>query len=505
MRLYLDAPPLELQAAEPADESDHQPRRLLAGLAVPYGVEALVGETLVTFAAGSVTAAERVPLLLGHDPQRPVGVLAEHEETETGLRATFSVDATPEGDVALVQAASGSRAGLSVGVDVVTFEESEDGERITVQAGRLAETSLVSLAAYAGAAVDHVAASQPRAEGADMPDQPTSPAAASDVPEDVPADAPHQPPPMIITARAEPEMRLGEYVQTLVRAERGDRGAAQRIEAALTRGNLAGNPGVVPIAYVSQIVDGLGDERPLFDAVDHAEMPPAGMTIRRPVIATRPDGAFMADDTAAAPTGAVAINNLDETIRQWAWAGSASVALVERSAPSYVEEVFTQAIKSYHRDVEADIAGFFPAAAGGPASLGAAVAAFMAAYRRAPTLLVCGGAAYGKLLDSRGALTFSSGSADASGSATVAGLKTITSPDVATGDAWVTLPELVEVRESAPIRLSVSDVTSLSLEVGVTSFYASVRTLPTSGAVAGAVGIPTFNPVGLEAPAGRSK
>ena len=126
------------------------------------------------------------------------------------------------------------------------------------------------------------------------------------------------------------------------------------------------------MAYVQDIVDGLGDDRPLFNAVAHAEMPPSGMTIRRPVIATRPDGAFIADDTAGAPTNAVAINNLDVTIKQWAWGGSASVALVERSAPSYVEEVFAQAIRSMHRDVEADIAAAFPAAAGGAASLGVA-------------------------------------------------------------------------------------------------------------------------------------
>ena len=53
-------------------------------------------------------------------------------------------------------------------------------------------------------------------------------------------------------------------------------------------------------------------------------------------------------------------------MKQWAWGGSASVALVERSAPSYIEEVFSQAIKSYYRDVEADIASAFPAAWAGP-------------------------------------------------------------------------------------------------------------------------------------------
>jgi len=168
-----------------------------------------------------------------------------------------------------------------------------------------------------------------------MPDDPRPPE-----PEPTPEPAPEPEPTtprLVLAERSEPEMRLGEYVQNLVRAERGDRAARERIEAALTREVIANNPGVVPIAYVTQMIDSLGYTRPLFDAMTHAEMPPAGMTIRRPEITTRPNGDWLADDTAGAPSGAVAIVNHDETVTQWAWGGSASVALVERSSPSYVE------------------------------------------------------------------------------------------------------------------------------------------------------------------------
>jgi hypothetical protein len=79
-------------------------------------------------------------------------------------------------------------------------------------------------------------------------------------------------------------MRLGEYVQTFIRAEKGDPRAVQRIEAALTREVVGTNPGVVPIAYVQQILDSLGAPRTLFGAFNHAELPPAGMTVRRPEV-----------------------------------------------------------------------------------------------------------------------------------------------------------------------------------------------------------------------------
>jgi len=229
------------------------------------------------------------------------------------------------------------------------------------------------------------------------------------------------------------------------------------------------------------------------------------MTIRRPHITTRPDGGWLADDTAGAPTGAVTIVNADEQVIQWAWGGAASVALVERSSPSYVEEVFTQAIKSYYRDVEAQIAGAFPPAAGGATSLGAAVAMFLDAYRTYPNLLVCGPNAYGKLLDATGVLMFTSGSADAQGGGTVAGLRVITSADLNATDAWVTSSDFLEVRESTPLRLSVSDVTSLSLEIGVTSFYAQTQTREALGGVNGAVGLPTFTPVAAATPAAKSE
>ena len=506
MRINLDPIALDLRA-------EGGPTRQVAGLAVPYDTEARVGFQLVTFAPGSVAIEGTPPLLLGHDPNRPIGVLAASEDTPGGLRATFAIDATADGDAALTQATSGSRRGLSVGVDLDTFEQDpENEERIRVTAARLAETSLVALAAYPGAAVDQIAASK-RDGGKDTMSE-TTPTPAE--PEPTPAEPEPEPEPtepqaarsrpLVIAERPGPDMRLGEYVQNLVRAERGDTSARTRIEAALTRGDITTSPGVVPIAYVNQVIDSLEANRPLYDAMNHADMPGIGMTIRRPEVTTRPDGGFLADDTAGAPSNAVAIVNHDVTVRQWAWGGAASVALVERSSPSYIEEVFTQAVKSYYRDVEADIATAFPVAASTITTVGPAVAAFLAAYGDYPDVLVCGGDAYGKLLDATGITMFWSGSASAAdGGGSYAGLKVVASPHVAAGDAWVCGSDFQEIRETSPIRLSVSDVSSLSLEIGVTSFYARTQTEQTLGGVPGAVRIAGFVPVtaGAEARSAR--
>lgn len=511
-RLELAPQPVDLTAEAPA-QAGEPARRHIAGLAVPYEIEARVGFQLVTFAEGSVTVDGASPLLLGHDPNKPVGVLVDHAAEAGGLRATWAVDTTADGDAALTQAQSGSRRGLSVGVDLDTFDQDPDDEnRIRVTAARLAETSLVAMAAYPAAGVDQVAAQKPQDRSDRMSvDDPRPPEAPQ--PDPQPDPQPTQAAPqarVVIAERAQPAMRLGEYVRTLVRAERGDQDARARIEAALTRGNVTTAPGVVPIAYVDGIIDSLGDDRPLYDAMTHAEMPPSGMTIRRPEVATRPDGNWLADDTAGAPSNAVSIINHDVAVKQWAWGGSASVALVERSSPSYIEEIFAGALSSYRRDVEVSIGAAFPVAASTITKVGPAVAQYMTAYRTWPELLVCGADAYGKLLDAAGVLMFSSGNVDAKGNGSYAGLTVVASPDVPAADAFVTARDFVEVRESSPIRLSVSDVTSLSLEIGVTSFYSQTRlrqdmTIAGPVTVAGAVRIATFTPVGLEAQSSSKK
>ena len=481
-----------------------EPGRLISGLIVPYNVEAELGYMgRLEFAPGSIELAGRVPMLLGHDSNRPVGVLAETIDSDTGLYGTFRIDRTADGDAALAQAASGSRAGLSIGADVIEFEGLEKGELTRVTQAKVSETSLVSLAAFDTAAVDAVAAAKTnRKDGAMEPTtEPTTEetkAAAKAAEDDrigqavraamaerqTELDAEQRRPAIVVAEKDRPEMRLGEYVQTWIKAEKGDSGARARIEAALTREVVGNEPGVIPIAYSGALVDGLGADRPLRDAFSSAEMPASGMTIRRPHITTRPDGNWLADDTAGAPSNAVVIGNLDVPVVQWAWGGAASVALVERSSPSYIEEVWKQTVLDYYRDAEKAIAAeLSKVAAGAETTLGGAVGDYMIATRMYPNVIVAGATAYGKIIDALGLLRYSSGSADATGSANLAGLRVVPSPDVTPADAWITHTAFLETRESTPIRLSVSDVTGLSLQIGTTSFWAIASQLIPGGAV----------------------
>ena len=166
--IHLTAVPLPIRAAgdEPVAAAGDEPgaaggaeRRIIAGQAVPWDLAAVTAGDGVAyrFRPGSLRAArDRVPVLLSHDFGRPVGVVDQLESTPEGLDVRLRIDATPDGDSALIQAASGSRAAISVGASPLVF--ALDGDVIDVQDAELAELSLVPLGAYASATVRQVTA-----------------------------------------------------------------------------------------------------------------------------------------------------------------------------------------------------------------------------------------------------------------------------------------------------------------------------------------------------------
>lgn len=138
--------------------------RTLTGLAVPYGPVGHASLGDVTFTAGSIRLPEdlgRVKLLEQHDTDRPIGYLTLADDTPDGLRCTFHIPPSPEGDRALAMAADGRRDGLSVGVNLDTACAEEirrkwwdDDDTPTACTGELREVSSVTMPAFDDARVD---------------------------------------------------------------------------------------------------------------------------------------------------------------------------------------------------------------------------------------------------------------------------------------------------------------------------------------------------------------
>jgi len=135
-------------------------RRTLAGTLAPYGVLGSTSWGPTMIAAGALTIPDRVVLLASHDSDRPLGLLAEHEDTTDALTGAFRVAATPAGDTALLEASEGIRNGFSVGIKVDSYEIHRDEDYVEITAGTLVEVSHVTFPAFDGARIERVAASQ---------------------------------------------------------------------------------------------------------------------------------------------------------------------------------------------------------------------------------------------------------------------------------------------------------------------------------------------------------
>ena len=153
--------------------------RTITGVAAVYGSvgHTSAGPTIIR--AGAISVPDKVVLLVSHDDDRPIGRMVDATDSPDHLVAKFRVIGTGAGDVALLEAGEGIRDGLSVGLEVTSHENDDDGN-LVVTGGTLREVSLVTFPAFTEARATNVAASDetPTTEGTDetpTPDTDTVP------------------------------------------------------------------------------------------------------------------------------------------------------------------------------------------------------------------------------------------------------------------------------------------------------------------------------------------
>jgi HK97 family phage prohead protease len=150
--LVREPAPGAIWAAAPVAGVDEK-KRTISGLVVPWDSPARVNgaDFPLRFARGSILVDSGARLLGYHDRARPLGAPTKWQDTPGGLRATFKVARTRDGDEALSMAADGILDGLSIGAELVDVDE-HAGE-IVVAAALAREVSLVTLPAWATARV----------------------------------------------------------------------------------------------------------------------------------------------------------------------------------------------------------------------------------------------------------------------------------------------------------------------------------------------------------------
>ena len=459
--------------------------RTIEGIAVPYGETANLGGTTYTFDRGSLQPARtRTPLLLGHDRNRPVGVMLELADTPEGAIARFRVDQGAEGDLALEQATTGSRGGLSIGAEIITAEDDGSGI-VNVKAAALLEVSLVAIPAFAGSAVTNVAAdADPFSSNTDAgdeqpdPDPDTNPAPVQEntdmetMPEPIAAETA----PIPTITQKQPELSADAFVSHMLKAQMGNNDSARVVEAALSVIDTADVVGLVPDFYTMQIIGGLSENRPLANNVRRAGLPASGMSLVKPIWTTTPVGGWI-DQNDPTPSNAIAIGNHDVAVAQWAFGVSMTVASLERGV-GVAESAYTQIVRSYYSDVETRLANAIGTAAGAVASgastlasIGLLSAAVYTDSGRRPDKAYMAADVWAALLATEGSLPFTGGQTSASGIAgQIAGLDIVVSPSFPNGTLIVADSSVIELRESAPLQLRANVIGSMQIELGVTSF-----------------------------------
>jgi HK97 family phage prohead protease len=507
-------------------------RRTIEGVLVPFGeigvatIDGKPGKIRYRRGAKVEAARSRTPIVRSHDLDAPVGVLAELVPGDDGIRARFKIDTTPAGDDALAQAASGSRAGLSVAGPLTEYEER--GDVIEVAASSVVHVGLVTVPAFASAEVTSVAAESTEGKGGTMDpkqirkllglaedatdeqveaalkernlsreqfeaahkDAPAADPPAADPPAaDPPAEAElpvrHGRKPTILAARGreaavEPGAP-GRYVQAMLAVAANPHNAEARkvVEAALAQVISTDVPGLMPPAYTSAIVGELPDIRPLADSVAvRRPLPESGMKITKPKWTTKPLGGWRADVPGVGETAEIATNKpevdpYDVIVQEWAYGVALSYAVATRSSPDAIEAIYRLAVADYHSDVEQKIADALMAndqAGVAGAGIGGGFAEFFTDEKQAPDLLVVAPDVFGDLINAEGFLMYAGGSVSANGRGSIAGLDVVVSGHLPAGTELVTARGVIELRETEPIRLTATTIGALMVELGVTSF-----------------------------------
>lgn len=135
-------------------------------------------------------------------------------------------------------------------------------------------------------------------------------------------------------------MSFGEYAQLAAKGELPtdeihdvQRAMAFRALAAQDTSNAAG---ILPPAWLTDIVDFIGVSRPFISAFDQRPLPDSGLTINYPRVTTKPSAAAQSAENAEVSSTATVITNNSVDVDTYGGGESLSVQMVERTDPGYL-------------------------------------------------------------------------------------------------------------------------------------------------------------------------
>ena len=491
MRLEFSAP---ITAANVAEKT-------ITGVVVPFGKPGATSMGPVVFELGSINEIDpaSVKLLLEHDNRRPIGRAINFSVTPGGINGTFKIAETTAGADALIEASEGLRDGLSIGA-MIDAHEIRDGI-IHVTSARMIETSLVTSPAFNDARVTQVAASDPEddetpetiEEIETMSEQPIEEVEVASEVEASKVEASFGSP-IFTQPRALPELTAGQYATKILEAQRGDRHAQEFLTAA-GEATTTNNAGLIPVPFLREVIGVVDSSRPFVDSITRAALPSAGMSFRIPRFVTLPTVAETAELAAPSDT-ATSIDDLTVDVVKFAGQQRVSIELLERSDPSYLDELLRGLAASYAQqtDLYAFTEGVVGCGASGGtgyvAAIADATADSAAVMRFNPDRLLVGATRYAALLgavDGSGRPLFNAVGPTQNAAGTnvfsrgnVMGLDLVVDYNIGATNILAYPSAYATFYESGTAQVRVNVIDTMTVEIAVYGFVALANKYPTA-------------------------
>ena len=488
-------------------------RRTIVGTVVPYG---MIGNTSlgpVTFAAGSVNFGDGVKLVLEHDMKRPIGKATGFVDGPERLVGTFRLSHTTAASDALVEASDGLRDGLSVGARIVEHTVDASGTMV-VTAADLVEVSLVHAPAFTEAVVSQVAASTPEDDDTptesqeDIVENETTEVAAAEVVAPEPTVEAARPSSPYITAQPRDVRGItaGAMLWHQIRAQvNGDQDSAdvvKHVNASQQEQTTVRDAGVIPVPLLREIVALVDANRPFVDSINRQALPASGMSFRVPRVTTSAAVAEQVYEFNALQSTQGQIQDFTVDVKTFGGSNDISRQLIDRSDPSYFEELLRQLAQSYAHQTDKfaydTVKG--SSTSSGASLYGSVTKAISDSYgvmRFSPDTIVLapGGTSGTAWLDflqaedkderplfAAGIPSNAAGLiAQGSTQGTIAGLRVVVDPHIGENEAGRVYPSAFATfyeSAGAPIRVEVQQPSSFSVRVAVGGYVAALAKFP---------------------------
>ena len=512
---YSAAPELVVRFSSDITAADPE-RRTLVGTVVPFGAIGNTSLGPVTFAAGSINATEGVKLVLEHDMARPIGRSTSLVEGPDRLVGSFRLSRTTAASDALVEAADGLRDGLSVGARILEHTIADDGSMVVTSAD-LVEVSLVHTPAFADAMVTQVAASTPETD--DITTESEEDIVENETTEVAAAEVAASPAPHVEAARptapyiaAQPRdvngITAGAMLMHTLRAQlNGNQDSAdvvRHVNAAQAQQTTTTDSGVIPIPLLREIVALVDANRPFVDSINRQALPVAGMSFRVPRVVTSASVAEQANEFDGLSSTVTDIDDFTVDVKTFGGTNDISRQLIDRSDPSYFEELLRQLAQSYAHATDKFAYDTVKGAnvSDGPSLYGSVTQGIADSYgvmRFAPDTIVVapGGTSGTAWLDFLSAedgndrplfaanVPQNAGGLIAAGSTqgTIAGLRMVVDPHIGANEAGRVYPSAFATfyeAAGAPVRVEVQQPDTFSVRVSLGGYVAALAKFPTA-------------------------